>query len=305
MPGPTDGELVRLARAGDMRALGLVLQRHRAGMRAVAIGMLGYGPAAEDAVQDAMVAALSSSLGSLRDVNAVGAWLRAIVRNNCRMQLRTRRPSVPLEADTIVTESLDSLLDRQLTNDWVWSAISRLSEPLQLVLVLRHFGARHSYADIAAICGIPIGTVRSRLSEARRLLVDALQAESAAVQLDSGALVRERREGLQALLRDAELAHPLSRSISELTYPDLVVAGWWGQVPHARWLFDYILRSDAEAGVHEHVAEVVASTGVTVMECDLLSPPWDPTHCPPSVLWVIQMRDERVHSIRLHHPVAA
>ncbi len=305
MAGPTDGELVRAARAGDVCALGLVLERHRAGMRAVAVGMLGYGPAAEDAVQDAMVTALSSSLDSLRDVNAVGAWLRAIVRNNCRMQLRAQRPSVPLEADTIVTESLDSLLDRHLTNDWVWSAIGRLSEPLQLVLVLRHFGPRHSYADIASICGIPIGTVRSRLSEARRLLVEALRTQATAVQLDSETLAKERQEGLQALLRDAELAHPLSRSISELTHPDLVMAGWWGQIPHARWLFDYILRSDAEAGVREHVAEVVASTGVTVMECDLLSPPWDPAHCPPSVLWVVQMRDERVHSIRLHHPAPA
>jgi len=302
--GPSDGELVRAARAGDLRALGPVLEGHRAGMRAVAVALLGYGPAAEDAVQDAMVTALSA-VDSLREADAVGAWLRAIVRNNCRMQLRGRHPWIQLEADLVGTATLEDLLDRHATRDWVWSAIGRLTEPLQVVLLLRHFGPRHTYADIATICGIPIGTVRSRLSEARRLLIDALRTEATAAYADSGALVEERREGLVALLHGAELARPLSRPIAELTLPDMVMAGWWGQVPHARWLFDHILRSDAEAGVREHVAEVLASTAVTVMECDLVSPPWDPTHCPPSVLWVIQMHDERIRSIRLHHPVPA
>jgi DNA-directed RNA polymerase specialized sigma24 family protein len=41
--------------AGDATSLALLLDRHRAGTQAVALGLLGYGPDAEDAVQDAML----------------------------------------------------------------------------------------------------------------------------------------------------------------------------------------------------------------------------------------------------------
>lgn len=55
-----DAELVRSARAGDPAALGVPVKRHEAGMRAVALRLPGYGPDAEDAVQDAMVTAVLS-----------------------------------------------------------------------------------------------------------------------------------------------------------------------------------------------------------------------------------------------------
>lgn len=54
----TDAELVGLARSGDASCLGLLFERHMADMRAVAVALLGYGPDADDAVQDATVAAL-------------------------------------------------------------------------------------------------------------------------------------------------------------------------------------------------------------------------------------------------------
>ncbi|MET1071421.1 MAG: sigma factor, partial [Umezawaea sp.] len=62
----SDVELVRAAQSGEVAALGTLLARHRAGMRAVALGVLGYGPDADDAVQDASLAALSG-IGDLRD----------------------------------------------------------------------------------------------------------------------------------------------------------------------------------------------------------------------------------------------
>jgi RNA polymerase sigma-70 factor (ECF subfamily) len=235
----------------------------------------------------------------------VGAWLRAIVRNNCRMRLRAARPQVPLDFDLPGPDTVVDALDRQAVSDWVWHAVGQLSEPLQLAVMLRHFGPRRSYAEIATICGVPVGTVRSRLSEGRRQLLDRLLAHESAARPDSRTLVRERREGLSSVLELAEQARPVARAVTELTHADLVLAGWWGTMPRARPLLRYILRSDAEAGVRERIVDVVASTRFTVMECELASPPWDPTHCPPSVLWVVRMREQRVDAIRLYHPVPA
>ena len=58
MSSPGDAMLARGAQAGDAISLGILFERHRARLHAVALGMLGHGPDAEDAVQDAIVIAI-------------------------------------------------------------------------------------------------------------------------------------------------------------------------------------------------------------------------------------------------------
>ena len=90
-----DRALVRAAQTGDVTALALLLEQHRAGMRAVALSILGPVPDADDAVQDAVLVALRR-IGDVRDPCAVGAWLRMIVRNRCRSLLRDTQRVVPV-----------------------------------------------------------------------------------------------------------------------------------------------------------------------------------------------------------------
>ncbi|MFG2853438.1 RNA polymerase sigma factor [Streptomyces mirabilis] len=96
LTSPTDEELTRRAQVGETGALGLLLARHQAPMRAVAMSLLGYGPDAEDVVQDAALTALRR-IGDVRDPAAVGPWLRAVVRNAARMRLRVARETPGLE----------------------------------------------------------------------------------------------------------------------------------------------------------------------------------------------------------------
>ena len=83
----TDADLVRAAQAGDTAGLGALLERHRSRLHAIAVSILGHGPQAEDAVQDACVIALRR-IGELRDPAAARAWLTTILVNVCRGQLR-------------------------------------------------------------------------------------------------------------------------------------------------------------------------------------------------------------------------
>lgn len=87
---PTDEDLVQSARDGDVSAVGLLFDRYRAPLYAVALSVLQDPDEAQDAVQDAFLVALSK-FHELRDPSAAGGWLRSIVRNNCLMRLRTRR----------------------------------------------------------------------------------------------------------------------------------------------------------------------------------------------------------------------
>jgi DNA-directed RNA polymerase specialized sigma24 family protein len=110
----SDAELTRGAQSGDVVALGLLLSRHRPGMRAVALSLLGHGQDADDAVQDASLVALLR-IGDVRDPAAVGPWLRMIVRNAYRTRPRTRcwrttRCATGLAEALLATEELATLI---------------------------------------------------------------------------------------------------------------------------------------------------------------------------------------------------
>jgi len=297
---PSDVELVRSAQAGEVAALGLLLARHRADMRAVALGVLGYGPDAEDAVQDASLAALSH-LGELRDPASVGPWLRMVTRNACRMRLRAARPIAPLaESLAAAGPTPEEVVENGALRDWVWHAIGELSEPLRMAVLLRHFSATTSYEQIAAACEVPVGTVRSRLSAARASLSSALLATADLGHDDVGALTAaSRAEALDTLaaaergafaevVADRWAANAeLLGGAGERGGTDLMVAG---------------MNGDLEAGVRQRFASALVSKDITLWEMDLLSPPGDPGHCPPAVIWMMTRRGGRFHRLRLFHP---
>ena len=300
---PTDADLVMEARGGDAAALGVLLERRRAGMRAIAVSLLGWGPDADDVVQDAMLVALRR-LGELRDPAAVGPWLHTITRNTARMRLRSVRQESQLEgAESTASQDPrpDQVLDDHALRDWLWSAVETLSEPLQTVVLLRYFSQVATYQQIAAACDIPVGTVRSRLSEARRKLTAALAAQADAAHIDSDALTDRRTRTAQHWIA-AAAAGDFCHALEETASPELGLVGPQGQRARGRTALVEIMESDLEAGIRQRISHVTASTRLTVLECDLLSPPWDPTHCPPRVLWLMGVDHERIESVRLFHP---
>ncbi|MEU8215456.1 sigma-70 family RNA polymerase sigma factor [Micromonospora taraxaci] len=301
-----DAELVALAQAGDAAALGVLLAGHEAEMRAVAVSILGYGPDAEDAVQDAMVVALRR-IGEVRDPSAAGPWLRAIVRNNSRMTLRGPRAVPVAEPEWFArpadTPTPEEALDRGAMRDWVWHAIGQLSEPDRLVTLLRYFSDASSYEQIAAVCGIPVGTVRSRLSHARRALSDGLRTAASAAHADVTASSESRwREGRDMIA--TAMGGDFDRVVRDSWWPDaeMVVPGG---LRVGRDLAVEGMNCDLAAGVRQRLRNVVSSGDVLLWETDLISPPDDPEHCPPSALWLQVLREGRVRQLTLFHPVPA
>lgn len=303
-PGaPSDGDLVRAARAGETGAVGLLLARHRPAMLAVATGVLGHVPDAEDAVQEAALVALLR-IDGLRDVDAAGPWLRSVVRNACRMRRRARS-DLPLDeqhADRLPSVEPDpaDLLDRYASRDWLWAALGELPTDLRLTLVLRHLGGLPAYRDIATTLQIPVGTVRSRLAEARRRLGSALLATAEAAHDDVAAVTRARRGEAAEMLAAAdrgELGPVLGEGWSPL------VESTWPR-GHTTTGHDYIVRAlgaDVADGVHHRLADVVAGHDLALWEIELLNPPEDPEHCPPGALWVLRLEDGLVRRAHLFH----
>ena len=140
---------------------------------------------AEDLVQDAYLRAYRY-FDSLREGDA-RPWLLGIVRNNCFTWLEEKRlmpGHVELDEELIDTLSASDyglgmdpgvILDQERTRKVVDDAIRALAPPFREVVVLREL-EEFSYAEIAQIASIPIGTVMSRLSRARAELKTMLAA---------------------------------------------------------------------------------------------------------------------------------
>lgn len=300
---PADADLVRAAQAGDVSALGALLARYRAALLATAMALSGYGPDAEDAVQEACMIALRR-IGDLRDPAAAGAWLRTVVRNACRKQYLSPANLPLAEGRAAVLRSPEpdpaQLLEQSATRDWVWHAVEDLSPPLRLVVMLRYFSGVTAYQDIAGACGVPVGTVRSRLSEARGKLARALLATADAAHGDARALAERRRRDAEeqlAAVHSGELASAFAGSWS----PAVEISGPPGFQAHGYGRLIRQLAQDAEDGAGNRLINVTASRDLAVWEFEMTSPPWDPEHCPPGAGWVLQLRSGWVERARLFH----
>jgi RNA polymerase sigma factor (sigma-70 family) len=142
---------------------------------------------AEDVVQEAYLRAFKF----LDSFNGDGAraWLLAIVRNTYYTWYDKNRAdalNVEFEEETMLANgaeasdlesaygSIDQLLERKDAQRLVNAALEQLPDEFREVIVLREL-EELPYRDIAAIANIPIGTVMSRLSRARKLLLRYLQ----------------------------------------------------------------------------------------------------------------------------------
>ena len=298
----SDAELVRMAQGGDATSLGILLERHRAPLYALALRMLGYAPQAQDAVQDAFLIALRN-IDRLRQPEAVGGWLRAILRNVCLEWLRHRRGEILFDelAGRFEQEpyepSAEEAIDRLALRDWVWTALSELPEPLRVTAMLRYFGSYSSYEELSAILGVPLGTVRSRLSRVKAKLADAL-LKTAKLEHEEARDLAESRARFFAKAFDEFNRRQSYEMFTNAFSDDLVMAFSDGTIRRGRALLLAELEGDLEAGIKLHPTNVLASKGTTVMEGDFENPPDDPFHCPPATSMVFFHQDGAVRQVR-------
>ncbi len=145
--------------------------------------LLGNDGDAEDVVQDALLRAYRSFDGYRGGV--ARAWLFKIVRNVAYTALAKRRGEREvvrlddLDCDTdpnmaVFELNPEILYGRSDAIRRINGALERLPLPYREVIVLREL-EDCGYKDISMILDIPIGTVMSRLSRARRMLSAALR----------------------------------------------------------------------------------------------------------------------------------
>ena len=175
-------ELVERARHGDRSAYGAIVAARLPSALRLARAIVGSPADADDVVQDAFVQAWRT-LPHLRDTSRFDAWFQRVLVNTARMHLRRssrtitgRVGTVDMSADDPTLGRLDPAVEGLASSDALRRAIDRLDPDDRALLALHHLEDR-PVREIAAAFGIPVGTAKWRLHQARAALKRAMETQ--------------------------------------------------------------------------------------------------------------------------------
>jgi RNA polymerase sigma-70 factor, ECF subfamily len=203
-----DAETTRLAmraQAGDADAFCALIDLHHRAARRVARAALASQAEADDAVQEACVTAWQR-IASLEDPAAFRSWLLRITWRKALDRRRSlmawvkrfsrgdRDRTTPESVVDVVADPAARADDEMLTRErdrsvaeLIRSLPARLRDPFLLAAA-----GEYRYEDIGAMLGIPVGTVKWRVSEARRVLREKLGRVGLGLEGDSSGSGRQR-----------------------------------------------------------------------------------------------------------------
>lgn len=173
-----DGAIVQEVLAGNKRAFGDLVDRHKDKAMTLAMRMLRNREDAEEAIQDAFVRAFNA-LPRFEWKSSFSTWFYRIVYNVCATQLSRRGEDLHIAIDTREDEEALALPSGELPPDIryesieleqiVLKEIEKLPLPYSAVCTL-FFVHDMSYDQIVEVTGMPLGTVKVRLFRGRIML---------------------------------------------------------------------------------------------------------------------------------------
>jgi RNA polymerase sigma-70 factor (ECF subfamily) len=174
---------LRSALSGDEAAFTALYRRHQAAVYRYAWLLTGSAAHAADITQDVFVELLSASSGYDAARGSLAAYLCGIARFRAYRAIDTRMQTVD-DFDALVEARAEhdapalpsDRLERSRALKTLYDAIRKLPPIFRDVLILVEL-QQMSYADTAAVAGIEVGTVRSRLSRAKAKLAQSLNSQ--------------------------------------------------------------------------------------------------------------------------------
>lgn len=162
-------DLVERLRKGDSTALEPLIEATRGMASRLAYSIVHDHYRSEDVLQDVYVT-VYQKIGQLREPAAFNAWFTRIIVNRCRSELKRSQDLLSEDEEETADPRSDSMHTRLEVRD----ALQELVRADRVVLVLREM-LELSYEEIAETLGVPVGTVRSRIFNARQRLLKLIQ----------------------------------------------------------------------------------------------------------------------------------
>ena len=169
--------LISRARGGDREAFGALVEQYRDNVYRLAYRMCGNAYDADEAAQEAFVAAWRA-LPNFRGDAKFSTWLYRLTTNAAIDVMRREKRHQTVGNGEMVdladdADSPQETVERTEQQEAVQKALATLSEEYREVLLLRYM-EELDYAEIAEVLQLPSGTVKSRINRAKAALKAAL-----------------------------------------------------------------------------------------------------------------------------------
>ena len=169
--------LISRARGGDREAFGELVEQYRDNVYRLAYRMCGNAYDADEAAQEAFVAAWRA-LPNFRGEAKFSTWLYRLTTNAAIDVMRREKRHQTVGDGEMVdladdADSPQETVERTEQQEAVQKALATLSEEYREVLLLRYM-EELDYAEIAEVLQLPSGTVKSRINRAKAALKTAL-----------------------------------------------------------------------------------------------------------------------------------
>jgi|SRR5215831_5934791 len=296
-------ELIKAAKAGDEAAWNTLYQKFYPGLYAIALQYSKNISQAQDIVQEGFITAFLK-LSQLKEGAAFPGWIRKIVIRHCYQWLSKNKASCDIEKISIaderwIDEQMEDKIEKLSDQNRLYSVLGDLPETLRSTVLLRFFTQFQSYSDIAKILSVPVGTVRSRLNEAKSKLFSKWQQPLHSIS----STIKESREWntfyyetmsavhYQDVYKNKFINH-LEKNV-QLVYPD-------GHLDRGNWRFEKLIIDDRTAGSWLKPTNVLSSGNLSVIETKHFNSSEHPHHCPPRSILVLQRKKAQVQKMNLY-----
>jgi len=297
-------EVVKAAQSGDTSAWHLLYNQHYPWLYAGALRMIGNSPDAKDIIQETFVQAYLK-LDQLKDPAAFPAWLKTILTRCCYHSIRQRSrficPDVVKERKEVQwQDEINRQLDKYELNTRLYNTLACLSGISQTILLLRHFSSCQSYEEIAEVLSIPVGTVRSRLNQAR----EKMSQQWAKSSDDNDNAVKQSDEWNSLYGACFTYAH------SSLSYREKLITTFdkgleiifsSGKKAFGRLLIQGLIEEDMTYGNTFSNVHVVSSGPVSIIETHNRNSVEYPDRCPENSIFVLFRENSNVRRIHIHN----
>jgi RNA polymerase sigma-70 factor, ECF subfamily len=181
----SDDSLVAKSKNGDKAAFEILVRRYSKYVYTTAFFMVRDSHEAEDISQEVFVK-VYLAIGGFRGLSSFKTWLRKLTVNTCidKIRLKSKTYDKKVSLDSMIEEGKEILLyefnqnvekffqDRETVKE-VLKIIVNLEESYRIPLILRDL-QDYSYIEIAEILKKPVGTVKTNIHRARKIIKDLL-----------------------------------------------------------------------------------------------------------------------------------
>lgn len=176
-----DSAIIEKVLDGDVQSFEMLILKHQSKLFATVLNVVKNRELAEDITQEAYLKGFDK-LDTLKNRDQFYPWLKRIALNLALNHFERAKRVMDVESEEDETsfferipdgESPEELLVKEELKRYVRMYVDSLPDKLRVVVVLREIEDM-SYEEIAEMTNIPIGTVRSRLFNARQIIKDRL-----------------------------------------------------------------------------------------------------------------------------------